>query len=61
MISLEKMFCWEVSLHKDVAFSSYMRKLREQMNREKVRFYLPSSIEELKEVLRFISIDMQER
>lgn len=57
VISLEKLFRWEVSLHKDKAFGEYMKKLREQMNSEKVRFHKPSSIMELREILRFIRID----
>lgn len=55
IISLEKMFKWPVPLHNDSGFYDYLKKLLNKMNEKEVHFHMPSSMEELKEVLLYTS------
>lgn len=56
VISLEKMFIGDNPTHKDVAFGSFFNSIKAKINEESVRFHTPSSMEELREVLRYIQM-----
>lgn len=56
VISLEKMFIGENPTHKDAAFSTFFSRLKDWVNEKEVRFHTPSSMDELIETLRYISM-----
>ena len=56
VISLEKMFVGENPTHKDAAFSTFFKKLKTKINEKEIRFHTPSSFDELREVIRYISL-----
>lgn len=56
VISLEKMFIGENPTHKDRAFSAFFEKLKAKINAEGVYFHTPRSLDELKEVMRYIKV-----
>ena len=56
VISLEKMFIGEHPTHKDAAFSTFFSRLKDWVNEKEVRFHTPSSMDELIETLRYISM-----
>lgn len=56
VISLEKMFIGENPTHKDAAFNAFFAKLKAKINEQNVRFHTPSSVDELTETIRYISL-----
>lgn len=54
VVSLEKLFYWPVPLHKDKGFDKYFDLLYKSINKDRVRFYMPSTIDELREILLFL-------
>ncbi len=62
VISLEKMFMGENPVHSDRGFRTFFNKLINKVNGGKeVRFHTPGSVEELKEVVRYIRFTQQTR
>lgn len=56
VVSLEKMFVGDNPVHKDAAFRTFFDKMVKKINQDTVHFHMPSSIGELKEVLRYIKL-----
>lgn len=56
VVSLEKMFVGENPTHADAGFTTLMNRLRNQVNENTVRFHNPTSVDELKHVLRYITL-----
>lgn len=60
VISLEKMFIGENPAHKDAAFRTYFEKVKKKINQDSVHFHTPETLDEFKEVLRYIKICQSE-
>lgn len=56
VISLEKMFAGINPAHTDAAFAAFFADVTRQVNRYEVHYHTPSSVEELRQVLTYISL-----
>lgn len=59
VISLERLFFGDNYTHSDVSFGKFLSNIQQMINRSEVHFHLPTSIDELKEVLQYIKLEQQ--
>ena len=54
VVSLEKLYKWEVPLHTDEGFQKCLDRIKKNMNENGVYLHMPSSLEELRELLLYM-------